>query len=289
MSENVIVATDCISDLTKELTQKYQIASMYYYICTEKARFQDTYEMTSDDLIEYIDVDLKKAYSQCASVEEYIEFFDKLQNGTDRAVVYVCSSKHVTQSYNISVEAAKQLSNVYVVDSGQLSAGTGILALEAAEMAFYGASAEMIVQEMKEMSQRVSTSFILDSVEYLYNSRRMSKFVYHLCKTLSLHPVLKMKDGQLRPVAMCVGKKQRYAKSYIKWVLKRKDDIVKDRGFLISVGCSHEYLEYIKKEIGSRVTWDKFVENAASATVSCNCGPGTFGILFMRKKKVLHF
>ncbi len=285
MSENVIVATDCISDLTNELTKKYQIASMYYYICTEKARFQDTCEMTSDDLIEYIDVDLKRAYSQCATVEEYAEFFSKLQNGTDRAVVYVCSSRHVTRSYIISAEAAKRLKNIYIVDSGQLSAGTGILALEAAEMALCGASAEMIVQEIKSLSRCVSTSFILDTVEYLYNGGRMSKFVYHLCKSLSLHPVLQMKEGQLRPVAIYVGKKHRHAKAYIKRILKRKEDIVKDRGFLISAGCSHEYLEHIKKEIESRVTWDKLVENAASATVSCNCGPGAFGILFMRKNK----
>ena len=77
--DRVLVSTDCVCDLTKELKERYQIPVMHYYVKTEEARFQDTKEMTSDDLIEYIEKDGKEAYSSCAPVEEYREFFENLR------------------------------------------------------------------------------------------------------------------------------------------------------------------------------------------------------------------
>lgn len=285
-AENVIIATDCISDLPKEVIEKYNISTMYFYIRTEEARFQDTFEMTSDNLIEYIEVDGKKAYSGCASEEEYYEYFKKLQKGDDSAtVVYICVSGHVSKACENSMAAAARLNNVFVVDSGHLSAGTGLMAVVAADMAQCGASAEMIIEEVKGMSKKVSTSFIVDSTECLYRNGQISRVVYTLCKMFSLHPILKMADGRLRPAWICVGKKQRFARAYLKWVLKHKEDIVTDRAFLITAGCSYEFTQFVKGEVESQISWDNIITNSASATISCNCGSGTFGLLFMRKKE----
>ncbi len=284
-TENVMIATDCISDLPDEIIEKYHISTMYFYIFTEEARFQDTFEMTSDDLIEYIDSDEKKAYSGSASVEEYLEYFQGLQKGSDRDIVYICTSRHLSKAYENAMAAADQMKHVYVVDSGHLSGGLGLLVVEAAQMAQCGASAELIIEAVKEMAGRVSTTFIVDSPEYLYRCGRISKVVYVLCKALLLHPILKMRNGHLQAVGVCAGRTYRFARAYIKKILKNQEDIIKDRVFLIGVGCSYEYKEFLKKEITSNVVWDRLVVNAASATISCNCGPGTFGVLFMRKKK----
>lgn len=284
-TENVLIATDCISDLPKEVVEKYDISTMYFYISTEEARFQDTFEMTSDNLIEYIEVDGKKAVSGCASEDEYMEYFKKLQKGTDREIVYICVSQKLSKAYDNAVAAASKLNNIHVVDSGHLSAGTGLMALVAAEMSKCGASAEMIIEEISGMSKRVSTSFIVNSTECLYRNGQISRFVYGACKMFSLHPILKMSDGRLRPAWVCIGKPQHFAKSYVKWVLKHKDDIVTDRAFFITSGCTYDFKEYVRKEIEDHVTWDNVITNAASATISCNCGSGAFGVLFMRKKE----
>ena len=77
--DEVLVSTDCVCDLPKELREKYQIPIMYYYIRTKEARFQDTKEITSEELIEYIEEDKKTANSKSASIEEYEEFAQKLE------------------------------------------------------------------------------------------------------------------------------------------------------------------------------------------------------------------
>jgi len=283
--ENVMIATDCISDLPKEVLEKYEIATMYFYIATEEARFQDTFEMNSDNLIEYIEVDGKKAVSDCASEEEFLEFFRNLQKGTDREIVYICISKKLSNAYEYATAAARQLNNVHVVDSGHLSAGTGLMAVIAAEMAQCGASVEIITEEVTRMSKRMSTSFIVDSTECLYRNGQISRFVYGACKMFSLHPILKMSDGNLRPAGICIGKQQRFAKSYIKWVLRNKDDIVTDKAFLITAGCAYDFEKTIRNEIDEHILWDNVITNVASATITCNCGSGAFGVLFMRKKE----
>ena len=66
-------------------------------------------------------------------------------------------------------------------------------------------------------------------------------------------------------------------------MLKKPESIDPEVVFLISAGCSYEYLESIKKEIQKYIKCQRLIVNTASATVTSNCGPGTFGVLFMRK------
>ena len=54
---DVLISTDCVCDLTKELREKYNIPMMYCYIQTKEARFQDTKEITSEELLELMEED----------------------------------------------------------------------------------------------------------------------------------------------------------------------------------------------------------------------------------------
>lgn len=285
MTENkVLVSTDCVSDLTKELQEKYEIPVMYYYVRTEEARFQDTNEMTSDDLIEYIELDGKKAYSGCASAEEYKEYFENLKNRTGCSVIiHICMAKDVSDAFDTAGDAAKSVGQVYVVDSGHLSGGMGIMVLAAADMARRGASCEIILKELERMKRKISSSFIVDSTDYLYRNGRINKNVAALCKALSLHPILKLKDSKMMPAGICMGNQKRLARVYIRWALRKKEKIVPDIVFLITAGCSYEFQQFLKKEIEKRVKWKKIIVNTASATISCNCGSGAFGVLFLTR------
>lgn len=66
-------------------------------------------------------------------------------------------------------------------------------------------------------------------------------------------------------------------------VRKRKEGIVPDMAFLIPAGASYEFRQFLLQELKERMPWKTVVVNKASATISCNCGSGAFGILFLRK------
>lgn len=279
----VLISTDCVSDLTEELLERYQIPVMYYYIQTEEARFQDTIEIHSDNLIEYIEVDEKKAYSNCAPVEEYKAFFEKQMKKTKGDIIHICMAKHVSGAWVNATEAAKDLERVHVVDSGQLSGGMGIMVLSAADMAECGAPCEVILEEMEQMKDKISTSFIVDSPQCLYRNGKIGKKTASICENLLLHPILKLSKSKMKVTGICVGSKQYFAKSYIRYTLRDKKTIVPDIVFLITAGCTYEFEQFLRKEIEKQIPWKKVVVNSASATISCNCGSGAFGVLFLRK------
>lgn len=283
IEDTVLITTDCVCDLTAELKERYRIPIMYYYVQTEEARFQDTREMNSDDLIEYIEGEGKKAYSSCAPAEEYKEFFAKQREKTKAPIIHICMAQYVSDAYKTAVEAARGDDDIHVVDSGHLSGGMALMVLEAARMAECGAACELILKELECMKEKVSTSFIVDSVECLYRNGRIGKNIARLCDVLSLHPILKLSHSQMKPVGLCIGSRRRFARAYLRWALGRKEGIVPDMAFLITAGASYEFRQFLLGEIKERMPWKTVVVNKASATISCNCGSGAFGVLFLRK------
>ena len=112
---------------------------------------------------------------------------------------------------------------------------------------------------------------------------KINKRVAEVCDFLKVHPILKLKDSAMKPVGVRFGRKHAFARSYIRSMLRKKDRVVSDIVFLITAGCSYEFQEFLKEEISKYVKWKQIIVNDASATISCNCGSGAFGILFVRK------
>lgn len=279
----VVISTDCVCDLPLAYRKKYQIPIMYYYIQTEVARFQDTFEMTSDDLIEYIEKDGRRAYSSSSTVEEYYRFFMDLRAKTQKPIIHICMAQYVSSAYEIASKAAENVENVYVVDSGHLSGGMGIMVLAAAEMAERGAVCEVILAELNRLKKMVSSSFIVNSTECLMRNGKIDKGVAQLCDFFRIHPILKLKDSAMKPVGFRIGSRYSFARSYIRSTLRKKDKIDAGIVFLITAGCSYEFQEFLKEELSKCMDWQQIVVNEASATISCNCGSGAFGILFVQK------
>lgn len=281
--DTVMISTDCVSDLTEEILDKYKIPLMYYYVKTEEARFQDTREMTSDNLIEYMEQDGKRAYTSSASVEEYREFFSGLLEKTNAPIIHICMAQNVSNGYATALEASAQMERIHVVDSGHLSGGMGLMVLTAADMALRGAGCELILAEMERMRDKVSSSFIVNSTECLYRNGKIGRGIDTLCSIFSLHPILELQESHMRPAGLSIGSGKRYARAYLRWALKKSDNIVTDVVFLITAGCSYEFQQFLKEELEKRVKWKRVIVNEASATISCNCGSGAFGVLFVRK------
>ncbi len=157
------------------------------------------------------------------------------------------------------------------------------MVLEAAKLARCGAPYEVILKELEHMKKKVSTSFIVDSVECLYRNGRIGKNIARICDVFSLHPILKLSGSHMKPAGLCIGSQRRFARAYLRWALRRGGEIVPDMAFLITAGVSYESRQFLLQEIKERIPWKTVVVNKASATISCNCGSGAFGILFMRK------
>lgn len=87
---------------------------------------------------------------------------------------------------------------------------------------------------------------------------------------------------------MTVVKKYRgnYTKclsSYVRDRLAERDDIDRGTLFVTKTQVSQESYEAVLDAVNTYGSFETIYETTAGCTVSCHCGPGTLGILFVRK------
>ena len=278
---SVLVTTDSVCDLPEALRKKFGVSVCPYYVCTEEGRFLDGQELSADELLVHI-AQGQKGYSQPPEVEDYERFFaEKLTEAQN--VIHITMAKHVSAGYQNALEAAKSFDNVTVIDSGHLSSSMGLAVLRAAYLAEHHAAKAEIVAAVKRMERCISSAFIINNVQMMCQSGRISKRIQVLCDALLLHPILVLKKSRMVVSSMELGSFPNVVKKYIRKALQETRTIDRSILFITYSGLDEETLRYIQNLVGQYCSFERVYLQKASSAVACNCGPGSFGLLFMRK------
>ncbi len=280
----VCITTESVSDIPEDFMVRLGILCIYYYVQTEEGRFNDVCEISASNLIEYINKENKMVYSMPPSVEEYETFFADALGGAQQ-VIHISMAKNAGNGYNNAVQAANGFDNVHVINSSHLSSGMGMLTMYAASMVQEGRSFQEIIDKINHIKDSISTSFIVADTGNLYKAGRMNKKVKDICDLFMLHPVLVMKRSQIVCSTVYPGTQEHAYLKYIRKQLKGRRNIDKRVLFFTYAGFSYKMKQKVLNEINKYQKFDKIIEQQASAAISSNCGPGAFGLLFMKKER----
>lgn len=280
------ILTDCVCDLPEDYIVANNIDVIYFYIHTDTGRFRDVYEITSENLIDYIERSGGKALTTPPSPEEYMNFFEQNLKKYDE-IIHIAISSRVSKAYENAIESLKMMGSnaekVHIIDSSHLSTGIGHLVLTAVEMRDKGKACGEIIAELETMKNHISTSFITVNADYLYLNGRVSAAVKNVCNIFNLHPILTMINGELKLKRIEIGSYEKAAVRYVKSELRHANKINAQRAFVTHVGCTVKFLRKIKLAVSKFCPFEEIIPTKASATISGNCGTGTFGILFVYK------
>ena len=278
---SILVTTDSVCDLPSSLRKKFDISVCPYYVCTDEGRFLDEQELKADELLMHIS-EGRSGYSQAPEVEDYERFFaQKLTEAQN--VVHITMAKHVSAGYQNACEAAKSFENVTVIDSGHLSSSMGLVVLCAAYMAEHHASKEEIAEAIGHMDRFISSAFIINDTRMLCQAGRISKHIQVLCDSLLLHPVLVLKKSKMVVGGMKMGSFPRVARSYVRQLLQDTRNIDRRILFITYSGMDKEKLQLIQNLVQQYCPFKRVYLQKASSAIASNCGPGSFGLLFMRR------
>lgn len=224
----------------------------------------------------------KTCKTAAVNVYEYEELFRRVKEDCD-AVIHLCIGKKFSACYDNACQAAKQCGNVYVVDSGNLSVGLGMMALDAVEMARAGKTPQEIVQALEAERDLIDTSFVLDQVDYLRNGGRCSGVAAVGAKLLHIKPCIEVEKG-----VMVVGKKYRGSfarclEHYVKDKLEDRSQVDFSRVMLVYSPCEPGVAEQMLNYLGTVAEFKETLVCTAGSTICCHCGPNTLGIIFKRK------
>ena len=278
---SILVTTDSVCDLPESLRKEFSLSVCPYYVCTEEGRFLDGAELSPDELLAHI-AGGRKGYSHPPEVEDYERFFaEKLTEAQN--VIHITMARHVSDGYQNACEAAKSFENVTVLDSGHLSSSMGLVVLCAAYMAEHHAAKEEILEAVKRMERFISSAFIINNTHMMCQSGRIPKRIQILCDALLLHPVLALKRSRMVVSRMEIGSFSHAAKKYVKRTLQNTGNIDRRILFITYSGMDEKRLRFIQSLVQQYCPFERVYLQKASSAIASNCGPGSFGLLFMRR------
>ncbi len=278
----ILITTDSVCDLPLSMISRLDIPVMPYRIMTDRGAFLDGVETESDGILLHMKNPTRKVYSEPPRVEDYEDFFAENLVKAEN-IIHISMAKRSSVGYQNAVEASETFDNVTIVNSGHLSSGMGLMVLHARKLAGEGLSVEEIVESLDAKREKIRTSFIVDDTEFLARAGRIAWRVHTVCRILMLHPIIILRRSKMSVGGVRIGRREKFKKEYIHSTLDMLPTIDNSLLFITYAGLNQQELMEIKKEVERRVVFEEVIFQKASPSISANCGPGTFGLIFSRK------
>ena len=275
------ISADSTCDLSPELIEKNSVSIMPLCVALGDKNCFDGVTIQPQDIYDYYAATKKLPKSGARSVEEYLEFFNGLLVEGYDAVVHFTISADMSASYNNAELASRELSNVYVVDSRQLSTGIGLLVLDACDMVAAGMDAKAIAERETSRTGATKSSFIVDKLEFLHKGGRCSSLALLGANLLMIKPCLEVKKGLIGVVAKPMGSYRRCVAKYCQNIKNGMTNPDKKRCFITHTKMDEGIAEEVIATVKSWGIFDEVLETTAGCTVTTHCGANTIGILYI--------
>lgn len=276
------IISDSTCDLPAQLVAANDITLTPLTVVKNDEQFKDGVTITPADIFAHVAAGGALCSTAANSIGEYADVFEKCCPEYDGVIVITIGSGF-SACYQNACLAAEDFENVRVIDSQNLTTGQGLIVLKACELAKTATDLDALADELRAYAEKVEASFVVDKLDYLVKGGRCSSAAALGANLLNLKPCIEVKGGK-----MTVGKKYRgnYTKclsNYVKERLEGRDDIDESAIFLTCTVISDEAYAAVKEAVSTYGRFKTVYESVAGCTVSCHCGPGTLGIIFVRK------
>lgn len=286
MSNKVVITSDITCDLNWDLEQRYGVTCMPLHIVIGGKSYEDWVNIKPEELYEIFYKTKELPHTTAGSVGEYTDFFAQF---TDKGfdVVHLSLGSKLSVTHQSATLAAQELEGkVFVVDTQNLSTGSGLLVIKACELRNEGLSAKEIAEKVSGLVSKSHASFVLDRLDFMHAGGRCSAVAMLGANLLSLKPSIEVQNDN--GGSMVVGKKYRgkYDKVLIQYMedtIAKYDDIDTDRAFVTHAGADKEYVDAVYEALKAKNIFKEIFITRASCTISSHCGPNTLGVLFMTK------
>lgn len=276
------ITADSICDLSPELLKEYDIDLAPLSVMVGEKEYHDGVDITPEQIFEAVDSG-KKVHSAAVNVAEYEALFRRELKDAD-AVIHFTIGRSFSACYTNACTAAELVGNVYVVDTENLTTGTGHLVLDAADMARAGMAPEAIVEAVKKTIPNIDTSFVVSTIDYLYKGGRVTGMAAVGAKLLNIRPSIELTHGIMTPGKKFRGNVRRVLEHYITERLADPADIDISRVFVsYSRFDDPAIVAEVHAMVAEKLPGARIYDTVVGSTISVHCGPGTLGVVLKRR------
>ena len=279
---NIRITCDSTCDLTASLYETYRAQPVPLGVSLGDDFRRDGVDIKPQDIYAFAAATGSLPKTSAISVGEYEELFRSLTAQGD-PVIHINLSSELSASHQNACLAAQMVGNVYVVDSRNLSSGSGHLVLLARELADEGKSPEEIVAALEEARAKLDVSFVLQTLEYLHMGGRCSGVAAFGANLMKLRPEIEVMDGKMQVGHKYRGTMEKTILAYIRGRLEGRTDIDCRRIFITHSGVPQDIEDKAVALVKELQPFREVIVTSAGCTISSHCGPNCLGVLFLRK------
>ncbi len=282
----VKIIVDSTVDLNKDMYESLNLDVLPLTVNFNEETYEDSVTITPDEMykkIEQTNVLPHTAAVPPAIIEKafrkYIdEGYDILFTGIGQKMSTTYQNANIAKN---SIEGAED--RIFVLDSANLSSGTGLLVLKMCKYRDEGKSAKEIFDLVSPLVEKVSAQFVVDKLDYLHKGGRCSGATKLFGHLFHVHPVIKVVDGGMIVYKKPRGKLKAGIDEQIQELKNDLPNVDMDNIMITDSGVSPEDKKYFHDEVAKLVDPSIIRHTRAGCVVSCHCGPGTIGVLYIKK------
>lgn len=271
---SIAIVTDSTNDIPPEIIEQHNIHVIPNLLMIDGQSLEDGVDITREEFYELLPRLKDFPTTGSASAGKFQMLYERLLNQGHECIISIHPPTILSGIFNAASLAAQAFGNkVKVIDSGQVTLGLGFQVIAAAKAAARGGSCETILEAIQKVRQRVHLYAMLDTLEYVHRSGRVSWVRLKLGSLLEIKPFIELRDGKV----LNLGQVRTRHKG-----IERLHEILRDLGPLESLAVLHtnaekdavQFSHQVKNELKST----PMIVNVTTA-IGTHVGPNALGFV----------
>ncbi len=209
----IAIVTDSTADIPPALAQKHRIHIVPALLVIDGQAYEDGKGLSRREFYKQLPRMTNPPTTAAPSSGTFRALYEEIFARGAEHIVSIHPPSRLTALYNIASLAARPFENrVHVIDGQQLTLGLGFQALAAAQAASEGATLSQVLERIQDIRSRIRLFAMLDSLEYLRRSGRVSFLRATMGAVLRLRLLIELRGGEVIPVARVRTRKKAIAR-----------------------------------------------------------------------------
>lgn len=277
------IITDSSADFDRATAKRRQVEIVSMAVQFGGASFLDGKTITNDVFYALLKEGKENPTTSQPTPAEFLRVFEEAKAAGDQVVAVLISS--VLSGTVQSAQIAKgmcEYEDIYIVDSLTATAGIQILVNLACKLRDSGLPAPGIAQELERLKGRVRIYAVLDTLEYLRRSGRLSGFQAGLGAMTKLKPVITVRDGAVSIASKAFGTAAA-VKQLQKFLLQYPVDDAYPSYFLYTDDKGREELLLPALREQGKLPL-RLHYSSVGPTIGTHIGPGALGMAYIERE-----
>jgi DegV family protein with EDD domain len=280
MHQRVRLITDSVADIPQSLVHRFDIDVMPIYLTLGDQTYREDASFDREWFYQELSRGNGDLTTAAPPPQEFLRAYTSLAAQGAEVVIGIFTAGSVSSIYNHARVAANECDDVrvHVVDSHQVSMGTGWLVIYAAELLARGMPVADVLTALYGIRQRTFVLGVLNSLEYLQRSGRIGRVTRHVADFMKVKPLIAFERGE----AHLISRVRTYRRAISRLVALVSERQPFTRLALLHSRARDEVIAHLYEPLSALVDQGELLVIDVGAVFATHIGPGGLGVAMVR-------